>query len=116
MDGKPLQSGCQVIFMSSQGGYTASGVIGEGGNYSLTYAHGEIPAVEYLVQLTAPVSTTTQEQDPSKMAGAMKLSRKNTGESSDGPFPLRYGSIATSKMSFTVKSGENKADFALTSK
>lgn len=100
----------------STAGYTASGVIGDAGDYTLSYAHGGIPAVEYLVQLTAPISTSAQEADPSKMAGSMKLTKKAKGEGSDGPFPSRYGSTSTSKMSFTVKDGENKADFALTSK
>lgn len=114
IDSKPLQAGCQVLFMSEKG-YTATGTIGEGGNYTLTYPHGDIPAVEYLVQLTAPTTTATPNVDPLKMAGNIKLSKKGV-EGGDQPFPSRYSSTTSSKMSFTVKEGDNKADFALTSK
>ena len=114
LDGKPLKAGCQVLFMSSSGGYTAAGVVGEGGKYTLNYAHGGIPAVEYQVQLTAPVATAApQQSDPGQMGAQMKITRKAKGEASDAPFPVQYGSISTSKMSFTVKEGENTADFAL---
>jgi len=116
IDGKPLKSGCQVVFMADVG-YTASGVVDETGKYELIYARGEgIPAVEYKVQLAAPVSIGPQEMDPSKMAEQMKLSKKGKTADSDGPFPTKYASASSSKMTFTVKEGENKADFALSSK
>lgn len=114
VDGKPLQSGCQVLFMATKGGYTAAGVVGDGGKYTLTYAQGNVPAVEYQVQLTAPVATAAPQQaDPAQMGAQMKLTKKAKGGASDGPFPAEYGSISTSKMSFTVKEGDNTADFAL---
>lgn len=114
LDGKPLQSGCQVLFMATQGGYTAAGVVGDGGKYTLSYQHGEVPAVEYQVQLTAPIATAAPQQaDPAQMGAQMKLTKKSKGDGADGPFPAHYGSIATSKMSFTVKAGDNTADFAL---
>jgi hypothetical protein len=115
VDGKPLVAGCQVLFMSDKG-YTATGTVGDGGTYKLTYPHGDVPAVEYKVQLTAPATTATPNVDPLKMAGNIKLSKKGADGDKDGPFPSRYSSTSSSKMSFTVKQGENKADFALTSK
>ena len=115
MDGQPLRPGCQVLFMSDKG-HTAAGVIGEGGKYKLVYPHGDVPAVEYRVQLTPPISAAVPSEDPLKMAGNMTLSKKGGDSKSDLPFPPRYTSTSTSKMSFTVKQGENKADFALTSK
>ena len=54
LGGEPVQAGCQVIFMSTgKGGYVGTGVIAEGGIYTLTYKVGAgLPAVDYLVQLT----------------------------------------------------------------
>lgn len=115
LDGKGIQSGCQVIFMSTTGGYTASGVITEDGAYTLSYSDkAGIPAVEYAVQLTAPIATApTQTVDPTKMAENMKLSRKGAGAKDEGPFPSKYASTTSSKLKFTVKAGENTADFVL---
>ena len=115
VDGKPLQKGCQVMFIAAAG-HTASGVIDEAGKYNLIYTDGEVPAVEYQVQLTAPISTATQNVDPAAMAQKMTLSKKSVGAANDAPFPSKYGSTSTSKMSFTVKQGPNTADFALSSK
>ena len=115
IDGSPLKSGCQVVFVSDKG-YMASGPVGEGGTYKLSYPHGGIPAVEYKVQLSAPaVSAPAQPVDPTKMAESLKLSKKSGG-ANEAPFPPKYLSASSSKMSFTVKDGENKADFALSSK
>lgn len=116
VDGKPLQKDCQIIFMSVTGGYTAAGVIGEAGAYTLSYADdGGIPAVEYQVQFTAPVgvpATTSAPApvDPAKMASSVKVGAKMKAVN-EGPIPTKYQSINSSKMSFTVKDGENKADF-----
>jgi hypothetical protein len=115
VDGKPLQKGCQVVFIAAAG-HTASGVVDDSGKYTLIYSHGDVPAVEYQVQLAAPISTATQDVDPAKMAQNMTLSKKSVGAANEGPFPSKYGSTATSKMSFTIKEGPNTADFALSSK
>lgn len=117
IDGAPLKSGCQVVFTSDKG-YTATGVIADGGKYTLNYPFGDIPAVEYGVQLSAPVAApaaASQPVDPTKMAETMKLSKKSAG-GSDLPFPPKYASTTSSKMTFKVQGGENKADFALSGK
>ena len=115
VDGKPLQQGCQVMFIAAAG-HTASGVVDEAGKYNLIYTDGEVPAVEYQVQLTAPISVAAQNADPGKMAQSMTLSKKSAGAANELPFPSKYGSTATSTMSFTVKEGPNTADFSLSSK
>jgi hypothetical protein len=115
VDGKPLQKGCQVIFIASVG-HTAAGVIDEAGKYTLVYSDGDVPAVEYQVQLTSPISTATQQADPAEMAQKMKLSAKAGGAANEAPFPAKYGSTSSSTMSFTVKEGPNTADFALSGK
>lgn len=115
IDGKPLTAGCQIIFISSTGGYTAAGPIGENGAYTLNYVGGGgLPAGEYQIQFTAPivVSTTAAAVDPTKMASGMKMGAKMKAVD-EGPVPTKYQSTNTSKMFFTVKDGENKADFEL---
>ena len=118
LDGQPLKSGCQVIFISTKGGHTAAGVVGGKGAYTLVYKDKKgLPAVEYQVQLTAPVVVaSTQSVDPTKMAEKMKLSSKSQGEDGDSPFPLKYGSTTTSKLTHTVKAGPNTADLKLEKK
>ena len=116
LDDKPLESGCQVIFISTKEGYTASGVVDDAGAYKLIYNGGAgMPAVEYQVQLTAPINTTPQDMNPSKMGANMTLGKKTKTEDA-GPFPSKYGSTTTSKLSYTVKEGNNTADFPLSKK
>ena len=116
LGGSPLKEGCQVIFMSATGGYTASGVVKADGKYTLVYSDSSgLPAAEYLVQLTAPVvpdSTTTV--DPTQMAAKMNLSEGVGVETANsGPFPLKYASTTTSDLKFKVEAGQNTADFKL---
>jgi hypothetical protein len=118
IDGQPLQKGCQIIFISATGGYTAAGVIGDGGAYTLDYAGGGgLPAVEYQIQFTAPIVapgavTPAAPVDPTKMGASMKVGRKMKA-ADEGPIPTKYQSTNSSKMSFAVKDGDNKADFDL---
>lgn len=119
VDGQPLANGCQIIFMSSTGGYTASGVITDGGSYKLVYPDaGGLPAVEYMVQFTAPVTPDTAAPvDPSQMAAKMKLGPKAKADAdATGPFPLKYASTHTSGLTYKVEAGENTKDFALEAK
>jgi len=118
IDGQPLQKGCQIIFISATGGYTAAGVIGDAGAYTLEYPDGGgLPAVEYQVQFTAPVvapgaATPAAPVDPTKMASSMKVGAKMK-TADEGPIPKKYQSTNSSTMSFVVKDGDNKADFDL---
>jgi hypothetical protein len=116
LDGKPLPKGCQVIFLSKTGGYTASGVLNEAGGYKLSYTKGlDLPAVEYRVQLTAPVQPdSTETVDPSAMGAKLALKRKG-GAGTESPFPVKYGSAELSGLEFKVAAGNNTADFKLES-
>ena len=116
LGGEPVQTGCQVTFMSVKGSYLASGVITEGGRYSLSYRVKEgLPAVDYLIQLAPPVGpASTTAVDPAKMGAAAKISPGQLSGSEDGkPFPSMYVSSTTSKLQFKVKAGQNTADFGL---
>ena len=118
LDGKPLQKGCQVIFMSKEGGHTATGVVDEQGKYTLSYTGGNgLPVGEYLVQLSAPVVISEQKGpvDPRAMADKMKLAGKPGEATTDSnPFPNKYLTTTNSKLTFTVAAGKNTANFELT--
>jgi hypothetical protein len=106
-----------VLFMADAGGYTAGGVIQDGGKYTLVYAGGNgLPVGEYSVQIAPPIVNTENAApvDPSQMAGQLKLNRKSGKEASEGgPFPSRYGSTSTSGLKFKVVANQNTADFKL---
>ena len=118
LDDQPLKSGCQVLFVSTKGGYTAGGVIKDGGVYTLAYKESAgMPIGEYQVQLTAPiVPASTEVVDPSKMQEKLKLGADSKGGEDSGPFPSKYASTNTSLLSFPVKAGPNTADFKLEKK
>ena len=114
LDGQALAKGCQVIFMNEQAGYTASGIIGENGQYRLIYSGGKgLPTGDYMAQLSAPlVAESNQASDPVAMAGKMKLGA-NTAAAETGPFPVKYASTSTSNLRFKVEPNQNTADFKL---
>lgn len=115
LDGQPLASGCQVLFIADKGGYTAGGVIGDGGKYTLVYGGGRgLPVGDYSIQLAPPLVAegTAPAVDPTQMAG--KLTRKSGKEAAEtGPFPTRYSSTSSSELKFKVAPGDNTADFKL---
>ena len=117
LDDKPLMAGCQVMFISATGSYTASGVVNSEGKYTLAYSDSRgLPAVEYLVQLTAPiVADSTTTVDPMEMASKMQLGQGENPVVDSRPFPLMYESTTTSTLTFKVGPNENVADFKLVS-
>lgn len=113
--GEPLPAGCQVLFMATRGGFTASGTVGPDGTFSLQYlVPTGLPVGDYVVQIAPPATAAGgASADPAEMAKRMKLSAG--GKADDGlPFPSRYTTTATSGLAFTVKPGENTFDLALT--
>ncbi len=118
LDGQPLEKGCQVLFMAQNGGYTATGVVGDGGRYTLVYAAGEgLPVGDYKVQVAPPVavdsSSANQPVDPAKMASQMKLQRGAQKAEDTGPVPSKYKSTDTSGLRFKLEANQNTADFNL---
>lgn len=122
IDGKPLREGCLVAFQASEEGFTATGVVKQDGKYTLTYNGSfQIPAVKYRIQLSPPSETPefkpagSEKQDPTSMAlkvmgppGSAKVK-----EAVKPPFPPKYSSAITSGIEYTVKEGQNTADFDL---
>ncbi len=121
LDGQPLQKGCQVLFMGDNGGYTATGVVGDDGRYTLVYGGGKgLPVGDYKVQVAPPVavaaSAANTAVDPMKMASQMKLKSGSQKPEDTGPFPSKYGSTGTSGLRFKVEANQNTADFNLEKK
>jgi hypothetical protein len=113
--GKPLPAGCQVLFMATRGGFTASGTVGPEGMFTLQYlVPAGLPVGDYVVQLAPPAPAASgTSADPAEMARRLRLSAE--GKSDDGaPFPARYTTTATSGLAFTVQPGVNTFDLALT--
>jgi len=119
LDGTPLPSGCSVVFIEERHGYLATGIVGDGGTYTLRYGKGsDLPVGNYKVQLSPPLSgTTEQSTDPVAQAARMKLGPKSASTPAVSlPFPKRYLSTANSGLTFTVAPGQNTADLPLSSK
>ena len=114
LGGEPIPSGSTVTFEGTKGknSYNATGVVADGGRYTLKYrVAAGLPAVDYLVQLAPPIGpVSTAAVDPAKM-GAIPDPKALTKDGN--PFPLMYLSTATSKLKHTVKAGANTADFDL---
>ena len=118
LDGQPLQEGCQVLFMAEKGGYTATGVVGGDGRYTLVYTGGKgLPVGDYNVQVSAPVvvdsSGADTTVDPAKMAEQMELKPGAQEPEDTGPVPSKYRSADTSGLGFKVEANQNTADFKL---
>lgn len=112
--GEPLPAGCQVLFMATKGGFTASGVVGPQGAFALEYqVPAGLPVGDYVVQVSPPATTSGgASADPAEMAKRMNLSAG--GSKQDMPFPSRYATASTSGLAFTVQAGENTFDVGLT--
>lgn len=116
LDGKPLQQGCSVLFMSASGTYVGTGVVNDAGSYTIAYrVPAGLPIGEYRIQISPPAEAASAPVDPAAMASQMKLSARGSG-SSDGPVPSKYQSVASSGLSFTVAAGANTAPLELVTK
>jgi hypothetical protein len=111
---EPLPAGCQVLFVATKGGFTASGVIGPEGAYALEYrVPAGLPVGDYVVQISPPATTTAAAPvDPAEMARKMTLSA-DAKPASTLPFPERYASTSTSGLAFTVQPGANTFELSL---
>jgi hypothetical protein len=112
--GEPLPAGCQVLFVATKGGYTASGSVGPGGAFELQYQVPKgLPVGDYVVQISPPAGgSSAAAVDPAEMAKRMNLSAGAAQQ--EMPFPSRYAAASTSGLAFTVQPGENTFDLSLT--
>jgi len=102
--GTAAPPGAQILFQGASEGYIATGEIQEGGHYDLVYQGShQIPAVDYLVQLSPP---------PSQLHMDTAVSARPVVQAAP-VFPVKNQSVTTSHLSFSVKAGENTASFDL---
>jgi hypothetical protein len=112
--GEPLPAGCQVLFMATKGGFTASGPVGPDGAFALAYRVPQgLPVGDYVVQIAPPAAGAgATPVDPVAMAEKLGMSAKPKA-ASGLPFPDRYASTATSGLAFTVQPGANTFELSL---
>ena len=109
LNGEPVPAGTGVVFVSDDG-FSASGQVDAGGTYELSSANTgtRIPAVSYKVMISAPSGdeVTAEETDYEAM---MEASASGQAPSAATPsaVPAKYGSTATSGLTFTVDAGDN---------
>ena len=111
--GKPVPEGSTVLFQAKEGStFAATGAVKAEGKFELVYqGTPEMPAVEYLVQVSQPpVAAPTGAVDPAMMDGKKLL---DASKAATHPFPLKYSSVRTSNLTYTVKAGANTADLVL---
>lgn len=115
LGGEAVAEGCSVTFISDEG-FTAVGVVGEGGNYQLSAGDtgDQIPVATYKVMVSDPPGPEMSEADYDKM---MESSGEETAASSDeasgAVIPTKYQITSTSELSFGVKEGPNTINIEL---
>ncbi len=109
LNGEPVPAGTGVVFVSDDG-FSASGQVDAGGTYELSSANTgtRIPAVSYKVMLSASSASEVTAEDADYDA-MMEASASGQASSAAAPsaIPAKYGSTATSGLSFTVDAGDN---------
>ncbi len=121
--GKSVPTGSTVMFQSKEGEtYLALGAVKADGKYELAYEGGkELPAITYVVQITPPAgeagadkSKAPDPKDPKTAMSGVDVKKLMAGDKdAKTPFPKKYYSFSTSKLTFEVKGGPNTADFKL---
>lgn len=109
LDGKPLAEGCVIVCQHQTRGLPAGGKTAADGTFKLSMT--DLPGLvvgEYKVMVQTPEKKMTHEE-------TMKLAQtKSYPQPDDSVVPKKYRSFDTSKLSLTVKAGENKFDVVLT--
>jgi hypothetical protein len=125
LDGRPLAPGCVVVFNpNSIGADTASGLIQENGTYvAASGVHDGIPVGEYKVTIQPPAMEEKAKEELEKKNSTAILTAlvnrdrkalKNIDNPQAAIVPIKYWTLGTSDLSFTVKEGKNDANFDLT--
>lgn len=124
LDGKPVPPGCVVVFNpNSPGTDIGSGLIGEGGAYkAVSGAHSGIPVGEYKITIQPPAMDEKEKEAFEKknsvtiltaMMNRDRKALKNIENPQSKIVPIKYWTIGTSGLTFTVSSGDNVANFEL---
>ena len=110
LNGEPVPAGTGVVFVSDDG-FSASGQVGAGGAYELSSANSgkRVPAVSYKVMISAPSASevTAEDADYDAMMEASASGQASPAATAPSAIPAKYGSTATSELTFTVDAGDN---------
>ena len=112
-----LPAGCTIVFVHEEKAIPASTAIAADGSYTLLMnGKPEIPVGTYKISVSPPAKDAAAAADPSNpeayKAVMMGKGPKGQGAAAEGkpPFPQKYQSAETSKLTFTVKEGSNTYD------
>lgn len=116
LNGSPAPSGTLVTFIAAEG-FAASGVVGDGGAYEVTMPDmgKQIPAVNYKVMVSAPVTggVSSDSSDYEAYMQSVNADATSTGAQPKPAIPAKFTSTATSGLSFDVSQGENTINIEL---
>lgn len=126
LDGKPVQPGCVLTFLPvSAGAEISSGLVLDDGTFVATSGDiSGIPIGEYRVIVSPPPLSPEDEEELTKknsqavMSALINKSPKELEKveyPQDAVVPRKYWRDTTSGLTFTVKEGDNKAAFDLSS-
>lgn len=124
--GDPVPEGSLVHFQTIEGKtYSADGVVQADGTFQMkSNGSTQLPAVTYGVMITPPVNPDDAKEtvsidpedlrDPVKRAEFERLGKEKQKEfEASLPFPRRYMSLGTSKLTFPVEPGKNVYELEL---
>ena len=116
MDGKPLATGTQLLFMQMEQGYAAFAHTDDAGTYELKWmregsTRTEVPVGEYKILVQPPEVKDVEELSADEMldGGAEDI------QPAEPDFPKKYQQHSTSGLTFSVKEGANTCDLDLKS-
>ena len=108
-----LPAGCTIVFVHEEKAIPASTAIAADGSYTLLMnGKPEIPVGTYKISVSPPAKDAAAAADPSNPEAykAVMMGKKAAPGEQKGPFPQKYLSAETSKLTFTVKEGSNTYD------
>jgi hypothetical protein len=107
--GKPISEGATVTFKAEEsGGWTASGVVRSGGEYTIKTSAGDrLPVGKYKVVILGKPADNVQ-MSPEAAMKAMQAGK--TFEDKNPDIPARYRDFSTTTEEFTLKEGPNECN------
>lgn len=111
-DGKPLPSGCTIVFTHQDKAVAITAPIGSDGSYSLPNALVGTHKVSFMVPVEAAAAAPPDPSNPEAYKAFM-LGQAKAPTEDKPPIPKRYCSPDQSGLTFTVQEGENKYDIDL---
>jgi hypothetical protein len=112
--GKPINGGSTVSFLSESGG-AAAGKVEADGSYQLRSMNGDnIPAGKYKVLISPPALPDRTPEEAMKASMPAEIGKNSVkGPVADPTIPDQYRAITTTPLSYEVKQGDNEINLEL---